>query len=222
MKVIITGTTGMVGKGVLLECLGSPKVEKVLVINQSPLQMQHEKLEEILLTDFTQLANVSEKLTGYDACFFCMGVSVVGLNEEKYTQITYDITKIFVDILFEKKPEMVFNYVSGTGTDSTEKGNTMWARVKGRTENYILNKGFKDAYAFRPGIILPERGIQSKTSWYNAIYVVMRLFFGLIKKSKHITTTTKVGQAMINSVHHPQKLKHLENRDINRLAEIEK
>lgn len=218
-KIIITGATGMVGKGVLLECLDSPKIEKVLAVNRSSLKMKHPKLEELLLGDFTQIASVKEQLKGYDACFYCMGVSVVGLNEKKYTTITYNITKAFADVLFELNQNMVFNYVSGTGTDSSENGRTMWARVKGRTENYILNKGFKDAYAFRPGMIIPERGIKSRTGWYNAIYVIMRPFFGMLKKSKNITTTTKIGLAMINTTIHSQALKHLENKDINQLSQ---
>lgn len=218
MNVIITGSTGMVGKGVLLECLDSPKVENILVINRSSLQMQHPKLKEILLKDFTQLATVSNQLLGYDACFFCMGVSVLGLNEEKYTQITLGIIKVFANLLYQINPRMVFNYVSGTGTDSSEKRRSMWARVKGRTENYILQKEFKDAYMFRPGAIIPERGIKSRTNWYQVFYVVMRPFFGLLKKSKNVTTTSKIGWAMINSVENPQTLKHLENKDINALA----
>ena len=218
-KVIITGATGMVGKGVLLECLDSQKIDKVLVINRNSLNLQHPKLEELLLKDFAQIASFREQLQGYDACFYCMGVSVLGLNEETYTNITYDITKTFADVLLKGNPDMMFNYVSGAGTDSSEKGKSMWARVKGKTENYILSLGFKDAYAFRPGGIIPERGIKSRTGWYNAFYTVMRPFFGLLKKSKNITTTTKIGKAMINSLFYSSSLKHLENRDINALAE---
>lgn len=218
MKVIITGSTGMVGKGVLLECLDSSKISKVLVVNRNSLGIQHPKLKEILLKDFNQVASIAHYLKGYDACFYCMGISVVGMNEKKYSDIIFNITKVFADVLITQNPKMVFNYVSGTGTDSTEKGNTMWARIKGKTENYILNLGFKDAYAFRPGAIIPERGIKSRTGWYNTIYVLMRPFFGWMKKSKNITTTTKIGLAMINSVSYPQLLKHLENKDINTLA----
>lgn len=218
MKVIITGSTGMVGKGVLYESLENESIEKVLVINRSSLGMNHEKLQEIILSDLSQIDNVKDQLQGYDACFFCLGISVLGLNEEQYTKITYEITKAFVDTLYESNPEMVFNYVSGTGTDSSEKGKTMWARVKGRTENMVLSKGFKDAYAFRPGMIIPEKGIKSRTGWYNAIYVVMRPFFPLFKKSNNVTTTTRIGDAMINSVTHSQELKHLENPEINLLA----
>lgn len=218
MKVIITGSTGMVGKGVLLECLDSSKISKVLVVNRNSLDIQHPKLKEILLKNFNQVASIAHYLKGYDACFYCMGISVVGMNEKKYSDIIFNITKVFADVLITQNPKMVFNYVSGTGTDSTEKGNTMWARIKGKTENYILNLGFKDAYAFRPGAIIPERGIKSRTGWYNTIYVLMRPFFGWMKKSKNITTTTKIGLAMINSVSYPQLLKHLENKDINTLA----
>ena len=217
-KVIITGSTGMVGKGVLLECLDDERIEKVLVINRTSLEMQHPKLEEILLNDFTQVAFLKEQLNGYDGCFFCMGVSSIGMNEEKYNALTFETAKAFADVLFDLNPALVFNYVSGFGTDSTENGKTMWARIKGKTENYILNKGFSDSYAFRPGAIIPERGIVSKTGWYSLIYVVLKPFFGLMKKSKNITTTTKIGHAMIATLFNSQALKHLENKDINNLA----
>ncbi len=218
-KVIITGSTGMVGKGVLLECLESSLIEKVLVINRSSLNMNHPKLQEILLADLTKVADIKNQLHGCDACFFCMGVSSIGLDENAYFNLTYQPVKAFADVLYELNPGLVFNYVSGTGTDSSEKGRTMWARVKGKTENEILHKGFKDAYAFRPGLIIPEKGIQSKTGWYNAIYVIMRPFFSMMKKSKNITTTTKIGLAMINTLRFPLANKFLENKDINELAE---
>ena len=208
----------MVGKGVLLECLEHPEISEILVINRNSLGMDHPKLKEILLSDFSQLNTIMGQLGGYDACFYCMGVSVVGLNEETYTKITYSYTKTFADVLYELNPNMVFNYVSGTGTDSSEKGRSMWARVKGKTENYILNKGFKTAHAFRPGAIIPEKGIKSRTGWYNAFYTVTRPFFPLLKKSRNVTTTTKIGLAMIHTLLHPSHLKHLENPDINALA----
>lgn len=217
-KVIITGATGMVGKGVLLECLESPLITHVLLVNRSPIGMTHPKLAEVLLNDFTQIDTLKSQLQGYDACFFCMGVSSIGMNEDTFTRLTFDTAKAFADTLYEQNPKMVFNYVSGTGTDSSEKGSVMWARVKGKTENWILNKGFKDAYMFRPGVILPEKGIQSKTGWYNFFYVVFRPFFPLLKKSKNITSTTNVGLAMINTLVKPCDKKHLENADINVLA----
>ena len=218
MNVVITGSTGMVGKGVLIECLEHPKVTKVLVVNRTSLNIQHSKLEELLLSDFRNIYKYKNRLSDFDACFFCMGVSSLGLSEETYTKLTYNLTKAFADTLYELNKDMVFNYVSGSGTDSSENGATMWARVKGKTENYILNKGFKDAYAFRPGAIIPEKGISSKTRWYNAIYVILKPVFPLMKMSKNITTTTRLGVAMIHSVLKPITLKHLENVDINHLA----
>ena len=220
MKVIITGATGMVGKGVLYECLDDKSISEVLVINRNPLEMKHDKLKELLLSDFQNIGQHKEELQGYDACFFCMGISVLGLSEKEYTNITYHITKTFVDTLYDQNKEMVFNYVSGSGTDSSEQGRVMWARVKGKTENYVLNKGFKDAYAFRPGAIIPEKGIKSRTGWYNFFYMLSRPFFPLMKKSKYITTTTKIGHAMINTLSKATKLKHLENIDINKLAKL--
>lgn len=218
-KVIITGATGMVGKGVLLECLDHHSIQEVLVVTRRSLSMQHDKLKEIILADFTTVESIREQLNGYDACFFCMGVSAVGKSEETYANITFAVTKLFADLLFELNPNMVFNYVSGQGTDSSEKGRIMWARVKGKTENYVLNKGFKDAYAFRPGIIIPERGIKSNTTWYELFYVLSTPFYGWLKRRKNITTTSRLGLAMINSISINQALKHLDNKDINQMAE---
>ncbi|MEZ4895033.1 MAG: NAD-dependent epimerase/dehydratase family protein [Saprospiraceae bacterium] len=217
-KVIITGSTGMVGKGVLLECLESPVIEKVLLINRRSLNMSHPKIEEVLLQDFTKVAEKKDQLGGYDACFHCMGVSSVGMSEADYSHLTFDVTKALADVLYDHNPNAVFIYVSGTGTDGSEKGRVMWARVKGKTENYILNKGFKDAYAFRPGVILPEKGIKSRTGWYNAMYVIARPFFPLMRRSKNVTTTTRLGQAMINALSFPVESKLLENKEINELA----
>lgn len=217
-KVIITGSTGMVGQGVLLECLDRPEIEEVLVINRSSLNMQHPKLKELLLKDFMQIADLKDQLRGYDACFYCMGISAVGMSEEDYTRITYSTTGAFADVLYDLNPKMVFVYVSGSGTDSSEKGRLMWARVKGRTENMLFEKGFKAAYAFRPGVIIPEKGIKSKTGWYNTIYAITRPLFPLFKKMNSVTTTTKLGQAMINTLEAPKGKTILENSDINALA----
>ncbi len=217
-KVIITGSTGMVGKGVLLECLEDARIEKVLVINRHSLGMQNPKLKEVLLADFIKVAEIAEHLKGYDACFYCMGVSSLGLSETVFSAITFDPVVAFADVLHQLNPMLVFNYVSGVGTDSSTSSSTMWKNVKGRTENYILKKGFADAYMFRPGAIIPEKGIQSKTKLYNLLYVLSRPFFGIMKKSKNVTTTTNLGKAMINTLFYPQPLKHLENKEINKLA----
>lgn len=218
MNVIITGASGMVGKGVLLECLSHKKIKSILIINRSSIGLKHSKLKEIILKDFTKIATISKDLEKYDACFFCMGTSSVGMKSKDFTSITFDITKAFVDTLYNLNPTITFNYVSGSGTDSTEKSETMWARVKGKTENYILSKGFKDAYMFRPGVIIPEKGIKPKTQWYRIVYTVLSPFFRLLKKSKTMPTTTKVGLAMIHTLFHSQSLKHLENKDIILLA----
>ncbi len=208
----------MVGRGVLLECLDSEKITEVLVVNRSSINIEHPKLKEVFLKDFTQIATLKSELDGYDACYYCMGVSSLGMNEADYTKITYDATVAFADVLHELNPDMVFNYVSGVGTDSSEKGNTMWARVKGKTENMVLNKGFKNAFAFRPGGIIPERGIKSKTGWYNAIYVIFQPLFFLFKKMKSVTTTTIIGQAMINTSETTKQFQVLEPVDINEMG----
>jgi nucleoside-diphosphate-sugar epimerase len=218
MKAIITGTTGMVGKGVLLECIERPEVNSILVINRKPLGIIHPKLKEVIHSDFQNFTSIKEELKGYDACFHCMGVSSAGKKEEDFSKLTYNITSQLVDALFEVNQNMVFNYISGAGTDSSEKGGVMWARVKGKTENYILNKGFKDAYMFRAGAILPEKGIKSGTPLYNFLYVILKPFFPFMRKMKNITTTTKFGNAMVNTVLFPIELKKLENTDINLLA----
>lgn len=217
-RVIITGATGMVGRGVLLECLASSQITEVLSISRTASGENPPKLQEILLPDLTEIGAYRSRLGGYDGCFFCMGVSVLGLDEKTYTKITFDIVKVFADVLFEESPDMVFNYVSGSSTDSTEKGRVMWARVKGRAENYVLAKGFRDAYAFRPGFIIPEKGIRSRTALYNLLINLFRPFFGMLRKSESITSTDRIGLAMIHSLFRDPGLKHLENRDINRLA----
>lgn len=218
INVIITGTTGMVGKGVLLECLDHSLVDSVLTVNRKPIGLSHPKLKEIIHSDFYDLTSIKEQLSGYNACFFCLGVSAVGMNELQYEKITFDLTVNFAQTVLEMNPEMIFNYVSGAGTDSSEKGNSMWARVKGKTENTLLKMNFRDVYLFRPGMILPERGIQSSTGWYNFIYVVLRPFFPLFRRSENVTTSIKIGRAMINTVLHGSEKKYLENKDINGLS----
>ena len=215
-RVIITGTTGMVGKGVLLECLEHPEVSEALVVNRHPLGMTHPKLKEILHKDFHNLSAIKGQLQGYDACFFCLGVSVVGLNEEQYSRIIHDLTLHFAETVIN--PAMTFIYVSGAGSDSTEQGRSMWARVKGKTENALLKMPFKAAYMFRPGLILPMKGIKSRTVWYNAAYFVLRPFFSLMKNSPSVTDTVRVGKAMIHVMLHGSDKIYFENRDINEVA----
>lgn len=219
MKVIITGSTGMIGKGILLECLEDKRVSKVLVVNRSSIGISHQKLKEVLHTDFSNVQPIQDDLKGYDACFFSMGVSAVGKSEEQYNHLTFEVVKNWADTLYKLNPNSIFNYVSGQGTDSSENGNSMWARVKGKTENYVFNKGFRSATMFRPGIIIPEKGIKSKTTWYSAIYLMLTPLFPLLKKMKSVTTTTKIGEAMIVSLFIKPQKDHLENEDINLLSE---
>lgn len=221
IRAIITGSTGMVGKGVLYECLENPDVESVLLINRSPLGIKHDKLKEIVHKDFNDLSSIKDELNGFNACYFCMGISSVGLSEDKYRKITYDITLHFAKSLIEINGDMTFIYVSGTGTDSTEKGRMMWARVKGKTENDILAMPFKGAYMFRPGYIQPMRGIKSRTRVYNVLYFFFKPLYPILKKlfPKFVTNTDNVGKAMIKASLQGYDKKHLENVDINKLAE---
>lgn len=218
MKVIITGATGMVGRSTLNECLVNDKIKQVLIINRRTADITHPKLKELIHSDFSDFGPLKNEFIGYDACFHCMGVTSVGKNEAAFTKFTFDITKSLVDTCYAANPNMVFNYVSGQGTDSSEQGKTMWARVKGKTENYILNKGFKDGYMFRLGALIPEGEVPFGTSWYKYIYVVLKPLYPLLKKSNSVTTSSKFGKAMINSINANQDLKYLEGRAINELA----
>ncbi len=195
-----------------------PEVESVLVVNRTSVNMIHPKLTEILLSNFFDLYSITDKLSGYNACFFCLGFSAAGMDEREYTHYTHDLTKYFAETVVELNPNMTFNYVSGAGTDHSKNGGSMRARVKGKTENVILSLPFKQAYMYRAGTILPENGVKSKVGWYNSIYMLLRPIFPLRKKMRSITTSTKVGKAMINSILRGYKKKYLKNRDINRLA----
>ncbi|QHJ10694.1 hypothetical protein FX988_00914 [Paraglaciecola mesophila] len=218
MKVIITGATGMVGRSVLNQCLESDNVQEVLLISRTSLALNRPKITELVHPDFSDFSQVQSKLCGYDACFHCMGISSFGVDEQDYNHITYDMTYALASALVNVSPQITFNYLSGTGADSSEQGSVMWARVKGKTENMLLNIGFADAYMFRLGALFPERDIKSKTALYNLLYTGLRPFFPILKKVMPITTSEELGRAMINSIMSPQTLKILENDDINQLA----
>jgi uncharacterized protein YbjT (DUF2867 family) len=219
MKVILFGATGMVGQGVLRECLLDADVERVLAIGRSPIGQTHAKLREIVHDNFLDFSTIESQMSGFDACFFCLGVSSVGMSDERHRHLTYDITMAAARTLAKLNPGMVFIYVTGRGTDSTEQGRLMWARVKGKTENDLLKLPFKAAYMFRPAGIQPLHGIRSKTAWYQAIYVAAASLLSLLNRvaPKYMTTTEQVGRAMIRVARDGYPKPVLESEDINRV-----
>jgi uncharacterized protein YbjT (DUF2867 family) len=220
MKVILFGATGMVGQGVLRECLLDEGVEQVLAMGRSATGQPHAKLREVIHKDLLDYSSLEGELSGYDACFFCLGVSATGMSEQDYTRVTYDLTLAAARVLARLNPDMTFIYVSGAGTDSSEKGRAMWARVKGRTENALLQLPFKAKYMFRPGFIQPMHGIVSRTKLYRAIYTVMGPLYPVLKTlvPKYVTTTEQVGRAMLRVAREGAPKPLLENTDIHALA----
>ena len=216
MNVIIFGATGMVGQGVLRECLLDPDVGRLLTIGRSATGQRHEKLREIVHGDLFDLSSIESQLAGFHACFFCLGVSAAGMTEAEYSHITYDMTLAVARTLARLNPGMTFIYVTGAGTDSSEHGRTMWARVKGRTENALLVLPFKAAYMFRPGVIQPLHGIRSRTKLYRVLYVVTAPLFPILKKlfPRSVTTTEQVGRAMIRVAREGAPKRVLEAADI--------
>lgn len=197
MRIIIFGVTGMVGQSALRESLLDNDVQEILAISRKSTNQQHEKLKEIELENVADLSSIEHEISGFDACFFCLGVSSAGMKEVEYRKITYDITLSVAATLARLNPQMTFIYVSGSGTDSSEKGRSMWARVKGKTENDLLLLPFKAAYMFRPGGIIPMHGVKSKTKLYQFLYDFMKPFYPLLLKSNGVITSEQVGKAMI-------------------------
>ena len=199
MKAVLFGATGMLGQGVLRECLRDRRVESVLAIGRTPTGRHHEKLREIQQADVADLSPVRERLAGYDACFFCLGVSSLGMAPDEYRRLTYDLTLSVAGVLAAQNPGMTFIYVSGTGTDSSERGRSRWARVKGATENALLRLPFRAAYMFRPAYIQPLDGIAAKTRWTRALYAAAAPLYPLLRAAvpKYVTTTRQLGCAMI-------------------------
>jgi uncharacterized protein YbjT (DUF2867 family) len=219
MKVLLFGATGMVGQGVLRECLLDTDVKAVVAVTRSPTGRHDAKLTEIIHRDFTDYSAIEPQLAGFDACFFCLGVSSIGMSEERYRHLTYDITLAAATTLARLNPDMVFVYVTGAGTDSTEQGRVMWARVKGKTENDLLKLPFRAAYMFRPGAIQPLHGVRSKTAWVQAVYVATSPLLSLLYQllPRYVTTTEQIGKAMIRVVRSGYPKAVLESEDINRL-----
>ena len=216
LKVIITGATGMVGEGVMIECLSHPDITEVLLVNRKPYGMTHPKLKELIVPNFLQLDEAVGELTGYDACFYCAGVSSVGMSEAKYTRITYDTTLHFAETLVRLNPAMTFIFVSGGGTDTSEKGRVMWARVKGRTENALTRVGFKAVYNFRPAFMRATPGQKNVKSYYNWIAWMYPFFRVLLPNT--VSTLQDVALAMIHATEHGANKTVLEVKDINALA----
>jgi uncharacterized protein YbjT (DUF2867 family) len=219
MKVILFGATGMVGQGVLRECLLDPGIESVLSVGRSPSGQRHAKLREIIHDNFVDYSAIEAQLTGYDACFFCLGVSSIGMSEERYRHLTYDITMAAATTLAKLNPSMVFTYVTGRGTDSSESGSLMWARIKGKTENDLLKLPFKATYIFRPAAIQPLHGVRSKTGWVQTIYVATAPLLTFLNRvaPKYMTTSAQLGRAMIKVAREGYPKPVLESEDINRL-----
>ena len=189
----------MVGQGVLRECLVDPEVEQVLALGRRVCGVENPKLREIVRPELFDYSDIEHELVGYDACFFCLGVSAAGMNEEQYTRTTYELTLAAAETLAKLNPNMTFIYVSGAGTDGTEQGRSMWARVKGKTENDLLKLPFKAAYMFRPALIQPMHGIKSSTTAYRVGYAIATPLFPILKAlfPRYVTTTEDVGRAML-------------------------
>lgn len=222
MKAIIFGSTGMVGKAVLVECLEDHRVTEVLLVNRRPLDLSHKKIKEVLHKDFSDFSSIGQQFGHYDACYFCMGVSAAGMSEADYKHITYDFTMAAAQQCYTYNSQMTFCYVSGDGTDTTEQGRIMWARVKGKTENDILGLGFKKAFMYRPGIIRPLKGIKSGTALYQFFYTWFGWLLPLIQGvSKHsMTDTTCFGQSMIHVHLNNNESTILYNKDINSTGSV--
>jgi uncharacterized protein YbjT (DUF2867 family) len=223
MRVLLFGATGMVGQGVLRECLLANDVEGVLVVGRSTVGRTDPKLRELLVSDLADLTAIESQLAGFDACFFCVGVSSLGLSPERYVELTYDLTLAVARVVVRHNPALTFVYVSGAGTDSTERGRVRWARVKGKTENALLRLPFKAAYLFRPGAILPRHGVRSRTAWIRWLYLASAPIAGLWRAllPDTVSTSEEVGRAMLTVARTGYPSAVMGIRDINRAARQE-
>ena len=220
MNVVIFGATGMIGQGVLRECLIDSTITRLLTVGRSAASASDPRLQQIVHADLFDLDAIAAQLTGLDACFFCLGITSVGLNETDYTRITYDITMAVARTLARTSPQMTFVFTSGVGADSSEKGSVMWARVKGKAENAVLALPFKASYVVRPGALQPLHGIKSRTGWYQALYTVLWPAMSLARRlaPRHILTTEQMGRAMIRVAQRGAPKRVLEPPDIYALA----
>jgi uncharacterized protein YbjT (DUF2867 family) len=220
VNVVLFGATGMLGQGVLRECLLDADVERVLTIGRTATGVQQPRLQEIAHRDMWNYAAIEDQLRGFDACFFCLGVTSAGMSEADYTRVTYGITMAAAETLCRLNPEMTFVFVSGAGADSSEQGRLMWARVKGKTENAIIRLPFKASYVFRPGVVQPMHGERSRTAAYRVLYTITKPLVPLIRRllPNQILTTEQFGRAMLFVVRHGAPKRVLESADINALV----
>ena len=220
MNVLLFGGSGMIGQAVLRECLLDPGVGRVVTVGRRPTGQSNSKLTELVRPDLSTLAPIENQLTGFDASFFCLGVSALGMTEEQYTRVNYDLTVGVAKTLLRTSPNVTFIYVSGAGTDSSERGRTMWARVKGRTENTLLSLPFRAAYMFRPGAVIPLHGIRSSTRWYNVMYAVTKPIYPIRRRlaPTMVTTTEELARAMLAVARNGYSTHILEMADIIRIG----
>jgi uncharacterized protein YbjT (DUF2867 family) len=216
MNVLLFGATGLVGQGVLRECLLDPDVKLVQTVGRTVTGVENPKLREIVRQDLLHYEAIESDLSGFDACFFCLGVSSSGMKKADYSRVTYDITMAAAEVLCRLNPQMTFVFVSGAGTDSSERGRTMWARIKGKTENALMRLPFAAAYMFRPGVIEPVHGARSKTLAYRVIYAMVRPLVPLLRRAfpNYVLSTQEIGQAMLSIARHGYSKRILETQDI--------
>jgi uncharacterized protein YbjT (DUF2867 family) len=216
MNVLLFGATGMVGQGVLRECLLDPDVRFVQAVGRTATGAQHAKLREIVRQDLLHYEAIEGNLSGFDACFFCLGVSSAGMKETDYVRVTYDITMAAAEVLCRLNPQMTFIFVSGAGTDSSERGRTMWARIKGKTENALMRLPFAAAYMFRPGVIEPVHSVRSKTRAYRVIYSIVKPLVPWLRRTfpNYVLSTQEIGLAMLSVARHGYSNRILETQDI--------
>jgi uncharacterized protein YbjT (DUF2867 family) len=221
MNAVLFGATGMIGQGVLRECLLDPGVDRVLAVGRTPPPAGHPKLRALVHRDLLDFSTIADDLTGLDACFFCLGVSSAGMTEPDYRRVSYDIPLAAAEVLARRNPGMTFIFLSGAGADSTGRGRLMWARVKGQAENALLALPFRAAYVFRPAFVQPMHGARSRTALYRALYAVGAPLYPLWKRflPKYVTTTEQMGRAMIAVARRGAPTRVLENADINAAAD---
>ena len=220
MDVLITGSTGMVGKSVLNEFINDDRIAKIYLINIVPVYLKSSRVYEFILDDFLKMGELKNKINHCDACFHCMGITSFGQKSDYYYKVTFEMTKLLTDLVYEINPNSIMTYVSGEGTSKNENSKITWANVKGKAENYILNKGLKDAYMIRLGLLIPENGVKAKTKLYNLFYTLMKPLYPLMRLLPAITTSSKLGLAMINCLYFPSKNKYIDNKKINNLCKM--